>query len=590
MENTSRKTSTEAPSAPIKRTQAEQASSSAGSAVASRDVKRQRRDTAIDGRRLLMVDLGHSTIPSLSDNHDTISWETLAETQQEQRAGVVLITGAPKGIGSDEIRSLFPGWESATITTNGSAIAVVWNPNHWHAEGFTKEILTKNPVVRAALCLKLRRATARSGAVEDHFVLLLTKFHRGTAQSGQSFQAHDRATAWESMLNILRRETASKWMITGSLATQEVQLAVNIKATGSELDPTRVFSADKAIACVAQGIDLASCQNHDKKQVLVIEIDRGEPSSASCQNQDLVTEEPDSAKEGEQNHHEAQRNKLQLTAFSDCFVKALRNAKDDAFEHLVPLLYGPRLPYKWAEDGTLLLTAPTQKQCEQKLEFALKLIHEARYQAQKGGALTARPGPADDCRKLGDEEMKKGLAWLKCRYREDYITRPGLAEALASWDSGDYEFDGPAKTKMRNDFRSGFRTFLRDSIGDASIAIAILRNGYSTPEALMALVREIFDAREKAKAERERKPSAVTRRSHPDIAAAAKKARQQFATGKRLADGIEGGTMRHDTLKEWEKDLHQQFHTGQLKRQMINANRNFGHGVGVDQSLSIEPA
>ena len=291
MENTCRKTSTEAPSAPIKRTQAEQASSPAGSAVAPRAVrdadsaKRQRRDTAIDGRRLLMVDLGHSTIPSLVDNLDTISWETLAETQQEQRAGVVLITGAPKGIGNDEIRSLFPGWESARINTNGSAIAAVWNPNHWHAEGFSTEILTKYPVVRAALCLKLRRATARNGAVEDHFVLLLTKFHRGTAQSGESFQAHDRTTAWESMLNILRRETASKWMITGSLATQEVQLAVNIRATGTELDPTRIFSADKAIACVAQGIAFASCQNHDKKQVLAIEIDH---------------EEPDSTKEGEQ--------------------------------------------------------------------------------------------------------------------------------------------------------------------------------------------------------------------------------------------------------------------------------------------------
>ena len=351
---------------------------------------------------------------------------------------------------------------------------------------------------------------------------------------------------------------------------------MNIRAAGSELDPTRVFSADKAIACVAQGIALASCQNHDKKQVLVIEIDRGEP---------------DSAKEGEQNHREAQRKQstAQLTSFYDCFVRALRNSKDDTFEHLVPLLSGPRLPFKWAEGGTLLLTAPTQKQCEQKLEFALKLIHEAGYQAQKGGALTARPGPADDCRKLSEEEMEKGLAWLKCRYREDYLTRPGLAEALNMCDSGDKKYDRNEKAKMRSDFRSGFRTFLRDSIGDASLAYAILRNGYSTPEALMALVREIFEAREKAKAERERKPVAVTRRSHPDIAAAAKKARRQFATGKKLADGIEDGTMRYDTLNEWEKDLHQRFHTGQLERQMIEENRNFGHGVGVDQSLSIEP-
>ena len=61
--------------------------------------------------------------------------------------------------------------------------------------------------------------------------------------------------------------------------------------------------------------------------------------------------------------------------------KLVREATDRA-EHLVPLLYVPRLPIRWAEDGTLLLQAPTQKECQLKLDFALKLIHEARYQAQ----------------------------------------------------------------------------------------------------------------------------------------------------------------------------------------------------------------
>ena len=106
----------------------------------------------------------------------------------------------------------------------------------------------------------------------------------------------------------------------------------------------------------------------------------------------------------------------------------------------------------------------------------------------------------------------------------------------------------------------------------------------------MALVREIFQARKETKAERKRKPIAVSRRSHPDIAAAAKKARRQFATGKKLAAEIESGTIEYHDLKDWEKGLHQQFHTGKLERQMIAANRDFGHGVGVEQALTIEPA
>ena len=60
-----------------------------------------------------------------------------------------------------------------------------------------------------------------------------------------------------------------------------------------------------------------------------------------------------------------------------------------------------------------MLPAPTQEQCERKLNFALKLIHEARYQAEKDGALTARPQPGADHRKLSDSEMDVALAWLK---------------------------------------------------------------------------------------------------------------------------------------------------------------------------------
>ena len=108
--------------------------------------------------------------------------------------------------------------------------------------------------------------------------------------------------------------------------------------------------------------------------------------------------------------------------------RTTEQSTEDGLENLVPLLYGPRLPHRWAEDGTLVLPAPTQQQCESKLDFALKLIHEARYQAQKGGALTARPQPADDHRKLGTEEMDKALTWLKTRYREKYLTCPGIQE------------------------------------------------------------------------------------------------------------------------------------------------------------------
>ena len=85
-----------------------------------------------DGHRLLMADFGHSTIPSLNDVPEIISWETLAETQQEQRAAVVFITWSPPHYPEAAvvreaaiIRRLFPGWKRERILVLGSAIAVL---------------------------------------------------------------------------------------------------------------------------------------------------------------------------------------------------------------------------------------------------------------------------------------------------------------------------------------------------------------------------------------------------------------------------------------------------------------------------------
>ena len=94
---------------------------------------------------------------------------------------------------------------------------------------------------------------------------MLAKVHRGTA--------HDGVAAWKSMLKAAKLESASKWLIAGALATQEIELAMNIKAIEPDLNPTRVLSSDKTLACVTQGIGLASCRNHDQNRILVVELD-----------------------------------------------------------------------------------------------------------------------------------------------------------------------------------------------------------------------------------------------------------------------------------------------------------------------------
>ena len=504
----------------------------------------------IDGNRLLVADLGSSSIPSCSDAPEIISWETMAETQQEQRAGIVCITGAPKRDAWNDFsrlcitRRLFPEWKSESILTDGSAMAVLWNPKYWHAEDFQTAYPTKSPAQRSALCFKLRRVTSRRDADEDRFLVILTKFHHGTAKYGHQFEAHDRTIAWKTMLEVAGLESSNKWLITGSLATQEVQLAMNIKENHCDLNPTKLFSSDKTITCVAQGIGLASCLNHIKKQILTVELDTR--SSKSCDEDEGVHEH--------------------VTAFYDCIVKAMPKRNDDGLEALAPLLYGPRLPYRWAEDGILVLQAPTQKQCDIKLDFALNLIHEARYHAQQGGALTAHQKPADDHRKLSPEEMDEALEWLNFRYTNNYM--PSLGHDP--------------------DFRSGFKTFLMDTIGDAAIAYAILRNGYSTPEALLALVREIYGDEHAGSRESYLVCKSRQAKVHPDLGAAAEKARREYVAGKNLKYSSKNYTRKYDTLNSKEQDILQRFSSGSLKRKMINANRAIGHGIDVEKSLTIE--
>ena len=105
---------------------------------------------------------------------------------------------------------------------------------------------------------------------------------------------------------------------------------------------------------------------------------------------------------------------------------------------------------------------------------------------------------------------------------------------------------------------------------------------------MLALIREIFDARQKTQAETKNKPDVVTRASHPDLAAAAKHARRQYHTGERLAFSVENNTRDYWDMTEWEMELHQRFHSGKLLREMVAANKAFGHGSGVEKSLSIE--
>ena len=119
---------------------------------------------------------------------------------------------------------------------------------------------------------------------------------------------------------------------------------------------------------------------------------------------------------------------------------------------------------------------------------------------------------------------------------------------------------------------------MRDNVGDMSIGVAIVRHGYSSPPALMALLNEIHLAKIKAASQ----PPACTKKSNPDLAAAAHAARQAFLDGKKLAHRT------YCTLNREEVALHEKYVNQSLQRDMIAANKAYGHGRGSAIKPSIE--
>ena len=68
---------------------------------------------------------------------------------------------------------------------------------------------------------------------------------------------------------------------------------------------------------------------------------------------------------------------------------------------------------------------------------------------------------------------------LEALERSADLTWPGLAEALDVWNCG-YTFDRRTKATIRADTRSGFRVWIRQTVGSVPLATAWVRYGFCT--------------------------------------------------------------------------------------------------------------
>ena len=139
------------------------------------------------------------------------------------------------------------------------------------------------------------------------------------------------------------------------------------------------------------------------------------------------------------------REPLVLRSHHDCLLRALTQANEDG-EHLVQLIFGPTRKHWWAPDGALMMEATTHKQCKHKLEFALKLLHGARKEAMSKSRATTD---------TLSSQMATGISWLQDVFRDCYLKKPYLGDALDAWDEG-CEMTRDEKTRIKHDCATGF--------------------------------------------------------------------------------------------------------------------------------------
>ena len=190
-------------------------------------------DPRLSKRRVVVMDLGHSTIPRVrhSVQLERLTWENVEEVQEETQAGMMLLCGAP--ISHFPVPAYFRDWQVSVSSTNGSSMLALMHPNFWQiSEG--RDAADDHTITlawdRTGLCVQLRRVTARKTLDAPLLTVLFAKVHLGTKKF--SFDFHTRDLLWTNITQ--RVSAAAQWMVVGSLETSDHNIA--LRGAGAAAD------------------------------------------------------------------------------------------------------------------------------------------------------------------------------------------------------------------------------------------------------------------------------------------------------------------------------------------------------------------
>ena len=247
---------------------------------------------------------------------------------------------------------------------------------------------------------------------------------------------------------------------------------------------------------------------------------------------------------------------------------------------MAAIMFAPKARTSWSADGELLTHGNSHSDCIQLLQTAISIAKAARGHA--GAGTSDAP--------LTEEENKRALAWLKKKFESSCINNAELA-----WYAQQYR-DNLLTTRQdkewtRKQLHTSFRAFKKEVFGDASLCESMIRFGNTSPEQIRCVLSEFH----RLKTERLRSqnaPQHTCEVSSPaesnqlkDLRKDAQAKREAYRYGRRLNEQWEDGSL--SKMSEASRHCLMRFQTGELRREMIEANKRYGHGVGCPVGLSL---
>ena len=546
------------------------------------------------GHRALLIDMGFSSVPeptAVACNHQ-LTWADVHESQQDSRASLVLVVGAESVI--EERNKYFPGWKFQKVNATACTLHCAWDPTIWSSPGDCMTVSLVNG--RCAMSIDLEysggasashsktepsQSSVQPPASGEAFQLILTKLFKGTQASNYHLSADTANDCWRRLTRTAIR--SQRWIITGGLATCNKVTMLNRFAYHDDdsvrlLKVGMVTNEAASLAAVSCNMDLAVAPALGDAQSMVIHIpakQQGSVQSPATARQRATTShsetepspgsvQPPASKkartqsgpapsnaqpEQDPAPNPADRAGVVLKSRVSAWLSLCAEATDEATNLLSRLLFLPRGEVLEDKHGIAWEKQAELARCADKIETGMNMIRDAREHAKDAPGVTP-PG------ELSSDEFSAALQWLKDLHRES---------------------NPSAK-------RAEFRAFIRQTVGDFSFAMHLLRHGIEDSDANLAQ-RYLYVQEAKATNASERQ-GVPTRASHPELFAQARRARTEFYKGEKLAMDIEAKRREYDSFTPSEQHVFQEYDHGTLYKKMVAANKEFGHGQGVEEQLS----